>query len=133
MDSGFLKNMFQGQVRPVRPKRADHPPIWSKECTIGERSLDYGKVYTAIRFYVREPTLEFPEASLFFSANNGKGYTYSKISLEDLTKLQLMVNEALTEAPGILTDQAKLGEMIKAQQAQIELLKAQVLNGKQEL
>jgi len=126
MNSGFLMNQFQGNVRPVRPKRADHPPVWEKQCTIGEKALDYGKVYTAIRVYVREPTLEWPEAGLFFSANNGKGYTYSKVTVEDLAKLITMLQEALAEAPGILGDQSKLSDMIKAQQAQIDLIKAQL-------
>ncbi len=95
-DDNFGSNLVSGHLRPQRP-RQQIPPAWERKITIGE----HGDYFSRLRLQVKKPTLQYPDASIFLSLGNGNSTAFTRISLDDIKQIALLIAQSLEEIPVI--------------------------------
>lgn len=107
-DNNISRQFFTGTLRPQRRFRQS-TPVLDRTLVIGEK----GKLFSRVRLWIYEPTIDYPKYSIFLQIKNASGSAYSDIELSDLQNLLLNIQQWIAEVQAI---QPALD--VKQQQAQ---------------
>lgn len=99
---------FSGQLAPHFARRRSHPVI-ERKLPIGTE----GNLFTLIKVWVYEPTVQFPTVSIFFSANNGRGSCFTRLTSAELRALAIWLQTTADEIDKVIPQ-------LEARQAIIE-------------
>lgn len=97
MDNNFASNLFQGVVKPVR-RKSQATPVFDRYLVIGQS----GDLFTKARCWVYEPTIEYPEFSIFLQLKNGSGSAFTKLNLADISEFSQAMSSWVEELQAIL-------------------------------
>ncbi len=75
--------IYTGRVKPFLPRKKGIPVI-NENIMVG---VD-GKLFTRIKLWVYEPTLQFPSSAINFGVSNGAGSAFSQVTIADISALQ---------------------------------------------
>jgi len=116
----YLPYKYRGEVEPIRKPRFTQPPLVHKHVLIGETGDGDIKKFASLKFWIHKPTIEYPDTSMFFSLQNGKGSVYQRLSsVDDLAKVVTFMNEIYMVAKQYKEAYSALEETMKAQKIQL--------------
>lgn len=76
----WFMNQFQGMLQPMQRPKQRSKPVYENKMVLDDKN---GRNFSQVKIYVHSPTLQFPEAGIFFQAANAKGSCFIRLSSSD--------------------------------------------------
>lgn len=77
----YANNLFKGTVLPIKPKHTMRVPAWRSEHYFNEKTL----YPTRFRVEVSEPSVEYPEPSIFIYCKNNGGNIFIRTNIVEFS------------------------------------------------
>jgi hypothetical protein len=121
----YFRNLFTGTVKPKRYRRPASVPVFNRNIVIAQE----GDLFTKVRCWVYEPTIEWPDTSILLQLKNGAGSCFCRLSLDDISilveALTQWKSELLQLLPSLLNKKASIQSLLDKYQQTMEFLQAQ--------
>jgi hypothetical protein len=99
-DFGYTRNFTAQNIRPEPIPHHANPPIYEQYITLDTGNPELRK-QPRFKFWIHQPTTQFPETACFISLSSGGRSSFSRITRDSLTELALWLGEVLEHSSEI--------------------------------
>lgn len=114
--ANYLMGQFKGNVKPIKRKWVDTPPVLQDVFILGKE----GKLFSQVRIWVHDATLRYPQIGYFISIKNANSSAFAKCSFSDFEELWVWLGDVIRKIkeiqPNLDTKLNTVNQTIKFQE-----------------